>query len=110
MRYSLPFFASLVAAAPKPSQRESLAPAFFLAGDSTTAIQSENGGGWGTGFLSTLTNSAKGTNFGVNGATTVSYLAEGHWSSVLAELSSNADTFDCYVTIQVRFSKALQPT
>ena len=28
-------------------------PYFILAGDSTTAVQSEGGGGWGTGFLTT---------------------------------------------------------
>ncbi|CAI7673940.1 unnamed protein product [Penicillium viridicatum] len=49
-------------------------PFFVLAGDSTTATQSSNGGGWGDGFLNTtLFKGASGRNFGHNGATTVSF-------------------------------------
>ena len=70
--------------------------AFFLAGDSTTAKQIEvNGGGtlnctfhiieidivlgWGNGFLGTLKNGARGTNYGHNGATTKSFVDGGDW-------------------------------
>lgn len=37
-------------------------PFFVLAGDSTTAVQSEGGGGWGDGFLSFLRAPAAGAN------------------------------------------------
>lgn len=63
----------------------SLKPPFFLlAGDSTTATQSSNGGGWGDGSINkTLFQGTKGRNFGHNGATTVSYRAGGDWFDVL---------------------------
>jgi hypothetical protein len=46
----------------------SLKPPFFLlAGDSTTATQSSNGGGWGDGSINkTLFQGTKGRNFGHN--------------------------------------------
>ncbi|ORY72174.1 SGNH hydrolase-type esterase domain-containing protein [Pseudomassariella vexata] len=75
-------------------------PAFFLAGDSTTAIQSTNGGGWGNGFLSFLNYPAWGINKGHNGATTVSFVNGGDWADVTDLVSSNAEEFDVYVTIQ----------
>lgn len=37
-------------------------PFFVLAGDSTTAVQSAGGGGWGNGFLSFLRAPAGGKN------------------------------------------------
>lgn len=52
-------------------------PAFFLAGDSMTAIQTPGGGGYGLGFLSFLRSPAWGVDYGQNGATTVSYRAGG---------------------------------
>lgn len=42
-------------------QTSAPAPVFFLVGDSTTAVQAEDGGGWGSGFLSVLIHGAKGT-------------------------------------------------
>jgi hypothetical protein len=81
--------------------RQCKPPAFFLAGDSTTAVQSAGGGGWGNGFISFLTNSAKGINLGHNGATTVSFKNGGDWDTVLQNIATNKNAFDCYVTIQV---------
>jgi hypothetical protein len=76
-------------------------PAFFLAGDSTTAIQSEGGGGWGNGFLTFLQRRAWGVNFGHNGATTKSYVSGGDWANVTQHVRDNRHKFDVYVTIQV---------
>ena len=76
--------------------------AFFLAGDSTTAVQSTNGGGWGNGFLSFLRNGAWGINYGHNGATTVSFVAGGDWATVIGRVEESTSDFDVYVTIQVR--------
>ncbi|KAL2126920.1 hypothetical protein VTI74DRAFT_11611 [Chaetomium olivicolor] len=59
--------------------RKARPPAFFLAGDSTTAVS----GGWGDGFLATLRNGAIGQNKGHTGATTASFA-----------------NYHCYVTIQ----------
>lgn len=72
-------------------------PAFFLAGDSTTAI----GGGWGNGFLGTLVNGAIGTNYGHSGATTVSFVSGGDWAKVLNAVKTNSAAYTPYVTIQV---------
>ena len=76
-------------------------PAFFLAGDSTTAVQSSDGGGWGNGFLSFLKAPAVGINFGHNGATTKSFVEMGDWATVIAEVKNHTD-FRSFVTIQVR--------
>lgn len=76
--------------------------AFFLAGDSTTAIQSTDGGGWGNGFLSFLRNGAWGVNYGHNGATTVSFVAGGDWATVVGRVRNSTCDSDVYVTIQVR--------
>lgn len=79
---------------PKPA-------AFFLAGDSTTAVQSTGGGGWGNGFLNwTLKAPAFGVNFGHNGATTVSFRAGGDWARVLGNVSQYKDSNEVFVTIQ----------
>lgn len=79
------------------------APLFLLAGDSTTAIQSAGGGGWGNGFLSVLQNGATGTNYGHNGATTVSFVENGDWAeNIVSNVEANAAEYDVYVTIQVR--------
>ncbi|KAK1966922.1 GDSL-like Lipase/Acylhydrolase [Colletotrichum sublineola] len=75
-------------------------PAFFLAGDSTTAAQSEGGGGWGSGLLGFLKAPAFGTNYGSNGATTVNYVTFGHWDMVKDAVKANTANFDVYVTIQ----------
>ncbi|OBT39435.1 hypothetical protein VE00_09837 [Pseudogymnoascus sp. WSF 3629] len=90
---------SLVSASPVKCRLEKPA-AFLLAGDSTTAIQSTGGGGWGNGFLATLTNGAVGTNYGHNGRTTVSFVAGGDWANVIADVKSKAAKYDTYVTIQ----------
>lgn len=79
-------------------------PAFFLAGDSMTAVQSTGGGGWGNGFLSFLKKPAEGINYGKNGATTVSFVSGGYWSTVLSSVEDSVDEFDPYVTIMVSAS------
>lgn len=87
--------AAAAAAADKPA-------AFFLAGDSTTAVQSSGGGGWGSGFLNTtLQGGATGTNYGHNGATTVSFREGGDWDTVLQAVKDAVDDYTPYVTIQV---------
>ncbi|TRX88175.1 hypothetical protein FHL15_010924 [Xylaria flabelliformis] len=70
-------------------------PAFFLAGDSTTAVD----GGWGNGLLATLVQPAWGLNFGLSGATTKSFVDRGYWANVTTHLRENRDAFECFVTI-----------
>jgi hypothetical protein len=79
---------------PKPA-------AFYLAGDSTTAAQSDEGGGWGVGFLKTLQNKAIGTDLRYNGATTVSFVYGGAWANVIDAVNRSKESFNPYVTIQV---------
>jgi hypothetical protein len=57
--------------------------------------------GWGTGFLKTLTNGANGTNFGHDGATTVSFVAGGDWAKVIDAVKNSLSAYTPYVTIQV---------
>jgi len=92
------FFASLTTALVLTTKP----PAFFLAGDSTTASinAARTGGGWGDGFLETLKNGAVGWNLGHNGATTVSYRANGNWTRVLDSVSGNKTKYSPFVTIQ----------
>lgn len=101
---SLLFTIPYVAGAPFPARmatRSSKPPFFVLAGDSTTAKQSSNGGGWGDGFLNTtLFNGASGQNYGHNGATTVSFRAGGDWDNVLATVKSVSAEYHPFVTIQ----------
>ncbi|KAI0154379.1 SGNH hydrolase-type esterase domain-containing protein [Xylariaceae sp. FL1272] len=75
-------------------------PAFILAGDSTTAVQSTGGGGWGNGFISFLITPSWGINLGHNGATTVSFVNGGDWATVKGCVSDNIANYDPYVTIQ----------
>lgn len=79
----------------QPTER-ALPPAFFLAGDSTTAPD----GGWGDAFVSSLSSSSTGTNFGHSGATTGSFRSGGDWDSVLSAVSEAAGSYTPYVTIQ----------
>jgi hypothetical protein len=72
-------------------------PAFFLAGDSTTAVN----GGWGNGLLAPLIEPAWGVNIGQSGATTVSFIAAGNWTNITSHLRQYSKTYDCYVTISV---------
>lgn len=72
--------------------------AFFLAGDSTTAVD----GGWGDGLLAALKSPAWGVNIGKSGATTASFSAGGYWANVTKHLQDNVGKYDCYVTISVR--------
>jgi hypothetical protein len=73
-------------------------PAFFLAGDSTTAVD----GGWGDGLLAPLISPAWGVNIGKSGATTVSFEAGGYWTNVTDHVRDYAKEYDVYVTISVR--------
>lgn len=94
---------SLVSAASVPIRQGSRAKkpaAFYLAGDSTTAAQSNGGGGWGVGFLKTLTNGAIGTDLGYNGDTTVSYVGGGDWANVIDAVTRAKADYTPYVTIQ----------
>lgn len=93
-------FTSLVTALPS-QQAKAKPPYFALAGDSTTAVQSTGGGGWGNGFLNTtLHKGATGKNFGHNGATTVSFRKGGDWANVLAAVKDASKNYEPYVTIQ----------
>jgi len=100
--------AAMAAAAPAEGDCNcgTKAPAFFLAGDSTTAIQLSNdethGGGWGNGFLALLKPPAWGINYGHNGATTASFVSMGDWGRVIADVKNNTAKYTCFVTIQVR--------
>ncbi|KAK5634055.1 hypothetical protein RRF57_009769 [Xylaria bambusicola] len=69
-------------AASLPSYLDAKPPAFFLAGDSTTAII----GGWGRGLLAPLIEPAWGINFGLSGATTESFQARGYWANVTSHV------------------------
>ncbi|KAI0148336.1 carbohydrate esterase family 12 protein [Hypoxylon sp. NC0597] len=69
--------------------------AFFLAGDSTTAVD----GGWGNGLLAPLKSPAWGVNIGKSGATTASYSAGGYWANITKHLRDNVAKYDSYVTI-----------
>ncbi|KAF4873793.1 putative rhamnogalacturonan acetylesterase YesY [Colletotrichum siamense] len=91
---------AMAMAAPPAEKRAAKPPAFYLAGDSTTAKQSEGGGGWGNGFLSFLKSPAKGTNYGVNGRTTVDYVSGGYWATVKKAVTDSVKDFDVFVTIQ----------
>jgi len=75
-------------------------PAFWLAGDSTTAALNAGGGGWGLGFLRTVTNKAIGTDAGYDGDTTVSFVAQGAWGNIIDAVNRTKMYFDPYVTIQ----------
>ncbi|KAI1109875.1 SGNH hydrolase-type esterase domain-containing protein [Nemania sp. NC0429] len=78
-----------------PEHKHGKPPAFFLAGDSTTAVD----GGWGNGLLAPLIEPAWGVNFGLSGATTASFVAAGRWANVTEHLREYAKAHDCYVTI-----------
>ncbi|KAI5803677.1 putative esterase [Geopyxis carbonaria] len=75
---------------------------FLLAGDSTTATQAANGGGWGDGFKNrTLLAPSFAENHGVNGRTTASYVSDGYWASVLSLTKSHSAAGSAvFVTIQ----------
>ncbi|KAI4592149.1 hypothetical protein KJ359_011476 [Pestalotiopsis sp. 9143b] len=91
LAFVLPFLASAL-----PSYKnDSKPPAFFLAGDSTTAV----GGGWGDGLLATLRSPAWGVNIGQSGATTVSFENGGNWTNVTTHVQDYAEEYDTYVTI-----------
>ncbi|KAK8214659.1 putative esterase [Phyllosticta capitalensis] len=86
---------------PRASSSSSLPAYFLLAGDSTTATQSDNGGGWGDGFLNTtLQGGAAGKNYGHNGATTVSFREDGDWDEVLGDVKDKKGAYEVWVTVQ----------
>jgi hypothetical protein len=67
----------------------------------TALVKKLTTSGWGTGFLETLTGGANGTNFGHDGATTVSFVAGGDWAKVIAAVKNATAAYTPYVTIQV---------
>ncbi|PWW80254.1 Carbohydrate Esterase Family 12 protein [Tuber magnatum] len=74
---------------------------FLLAGDSTTAKQTNGGGGWGEGFKNFTINSPSfAVNYGHNGATTSSFISGGDWETVLSAASQHSASKTVYVTIQ----------
>lgn len=87
-----------------------LPPAFFLAGDSMTAVQAANGGGYGTGFLSFLSSPAWGINYGHNGATTVSFVAGGDWANVISSVKGAVGKYSPFVPIMVSCELTRQKT
>jgi hypothetical protein len=72
-------------------------PAFFLAGDSTVAVD----GGWGDGFLSYFREGAWGVNLAKNVATTSSFVSGGYWSNLTSYVQEYAEEYDVYVALQV---------
>jgi lysophospholipase L1-like esterase len=92
--------APLTVTSPVAAHEHEKPAAFFLAGDSTTAIQSTGGGGWGNGFLATLLSPAYGVNKGHNGATTASFVKGGDWATVLELVKNATETYNVFVTIQ----------
>ncbi|KAF7586163.1 hypothetical protein BBP40_009338 [Aspergillus hancockii] len=100
--YLLSLFFTTLNALPSPSSSTAEKPPYFLlAGDSTTAVQAANGGGWGNGFLTTtLSQGADGHNYGHNGATTVSFRQGGDWTTVLKKVAEVNAKYQPYVTIQ----------
>ncbi|KAI1127862.1 GDSL-like Lipase/Acylhydrolase [Nemania abortiva] len=93
---TLPFLSPATSKPVAPKQ-----PYFILAGDSTTAIQSTGGGGWGNGFLEFLRAPAAGVNKGHNGATTKSFVDGGDWDVVKGLVTQHVEARDdVYVTIQ----------
>lgn len=90
--------ASLTGAAPSAKLTScAKPPAFFFAGDSTTAVN----GGWGDGLLSTVIQPATGLNVGRSGATTASFRADGSWKNVTDHMTQYIADYDVYVTISV---------
>lgn len=90
------FFPALFSLTCAQPAKRALPPAFFLAGDSTTAPN----GGWGDAFVAGLTSGATGTNYGDSGATTGSFRSAGIWDEVLAAVEGAVEEYTPYVTIQ----------
>jgi hypothetical protein len=107
MHFSLLLASVAALATASPVERATKPPAFYLAGDSTTAAPSGSGGGWGNGFLGTLVSGAIGTNYGHNGATTATFVSGGDWATVIAAVKSAKASYTPYVTIQVYFPSHL---
>lgn len=95
--------ASTIPPAPREGDLAPKPAAFILAGDSTTASINEDrtGGGWGDGFLETLTNGAIGFNYGHNGTTTRTFRELGDWAKVIADVENYKSEYTPFVTIQV---------
>lgn len=98
--------APLASAAPRSqiAVNSTKPPAFFLAGDSMTAVQTVSGGGYGVGFLSFLKSPAWGIDYGQNGATTVSFVqggTQGNWTAVIDALNGAKEDYEVFVPIMV---------
>ena len=93
------FLVGQVVASPTPHKQKNAA--FFLAGDSTTAIN----GGWGNGFITTITKGSFGINYAKSGATTASFRADGLWDTTVASVSKACGLgYLPFVTIQVNIT------
>lgn len=69
-----------------------------------TAVQTDSGGGYGLGFLSFLKSPARGTDYGQDGATTVSYVqggVQGNWTAVMQALEGAKGEYEVFVPIMV---------
>jgi lysophospholipase L1-like esterase len=95
---SLALAASISLCAAMPHYRRlTKAPAFFLAGDSTTAPN----GGWGDCFLANnIANGSTGTNYGHSGTTTDSFRALGDWDDVISAATNATADYTPFITIQ----------
>jgi lysophospholipase L1-like esterase len=92
----LPVLALSAAAAPACKKA-----IFVLSGDSTTAVQSANGGGWGSGFKNTtLLAPSFAENHALNGRSTKTFIENGDWDGVLDAVEKYKPQGDVYVTIQ----------
>lgn len=103
---TLCYASPLAAAAPRGpiAVRSTKPPAFFLAGDSMTAVQTSGGGGYGVGFLSFLKSPAWGIDYGQDGATTVSFKEggkQGNWTAVIDALNGAKEDYEVFVPIMV---------
>ncbi|KAF4435939.1 acetylesterase [Fusarium austroafricanum] len=71
-------------------------PFFILTGDSTVAT----GGGWGDALLNGTKRPGGGINIAKNGATTVSFRAQGLWDTALENVKTHKKDHEAIVTIQ----------
>jgi hypothetical protein len=102
MRFPSVVLLSLVGlAAATPQHRACQKTAFILAGDSTTAVQASNGGGWGTGFGLTVRWPSFSDNHAINGRSTKTFIENGDWDGVLTAVKEQRAAKDrVFVTIQ----------
>jgi lysophospholipase L1-like esterase len=92
--FSLPTLLTIASAYCPPT-------AFLLAGDSTTASLSANGGGWGDGFNATLVPPGVCENHALNGRSTKTFIENGDWGRLLDSAAAFREKeYRVFVTIQ----------